>query len=161
MVRSRAIPSIFLEGIFAARVIKHPEGTPKIAEHEENLMKYFQVGTSLWSIIGLLLSMKKNNHNKGNTMSTESYNGWTNYETWRIQLEVIDGMTLEDFGFDLHEVDTDEMADVERLAEAVAELVNEVVTRDVPEGLALDLALSFIDRVDFMEIAEHLIADAR
>jgi hypothetical protein len=31
----------------------------------------------------------------------------------------------------------------------------------VPEGLALDLALSFIERVDFMEIAEHLIADAR
>ena len=94
-------------------------------------------------------------------MSTESYNGWTNYETWRIQLEVIDGMTLEDFGFDLHEVDTDDVTNVESLADSVGELVHEVVTRDVPEGLALDLALSFIERVDFMEIAEHLIADAR
>jgi len=160
MVRSRAIPSIFLEGIFAARVIKHPEGTPKIAEHEENLMKYFQVGTSLWSIIGLLLSMKKNNHNKGNTMSTESYNGWTNYETWRIQLEVIDGMTLEDFGFDLHEVDTDDVADVESLAGSLEMYTCELIEGQA-SGFALDLAHSFLARVDWVEIAEHLIADAR
>ena len=94
-------------------------------------------------------------------MTKDSYNGWANYETWRIQLEVIDGMTLEDFGFDLHEVDTADFADVESLAENVASWVHEVVTRDVPEGLALDLALSFLGRVDWIEIAEHLIADAR
>ena len=93
-------------------------------------------------------------------MTKESYNGWTNYETWRIQLEVIDGMTLEDFGFDLHEVDTDETADVERLADNVAEMVHEVVTQDA-KGFALDLAHSFLAKVDWMEIAEHLIADAR
>jgi hypothetical protein len=104
--------------------------------------------------------MMKNTNTYGVSM-TEKYNGWTNYETWRIQLEVIDGMTLEDFGYDLHEVDTDDVANVESLAENVGELVHEVVTRDVPEGLALDLALSFLDRVDWMEIAEHLIADAR
>jgi hypothetical protein len=105
--------------------------------------------------------MKNTNNNSGVSMTKDSYNGWANYETWRIQLEVIDGMTLEDFGFDLHEVDTDDVANVEALADNVAELVHEVVTRDVPEGLALDLALSFLDRVDWMEIAEHLIADAR
>jgi hypothetical protein len=104
--------------------------------------------------------MMKNSNTYGVSM-TEQYNGWTNYETWRIQLEVIDGMTLEDFGFDLHEVDTADFADVESLAENVASWVHEVVTRDVPEGLALDLALSFLDRVDWIEIAEHLIADAR
>ena len=92
---------------------------------------------------------------------TDRYNGWTNYETWRMQLEVIDGMTLEDFGFELRDVDTDEVADAERLAGIVADMVREVVLRDVPEGLALDLALSFINQVDFMEIAEHLIADSR
>jgi hypothetical protein len=91
----------------------------------------------------------------------DTYNGWANYETWRSQLEVIDGMTIEDFGFDLHEADTDDVANVESLAENVGELVHEVVTRDVPEGLALDLALSFLDRVDWVEIAEHLIEDAQ
>ena len=91
----------------------------------------------------------------------EQYNGWTNYETWRIQLEVIDGMTLEDFGFDLHEVDTDDVADVERLAAAV-----ETFTYDFTDGHASGFARvlgehSFLARVDFIEIAEHLIADAR
>ena len=112
--------------------------------------------------------MTKNTNNE-NIMSTERYNGWTNYETWRIQLEVIDGMTLEDFGFDLHEVDTDDVANVESLADNVIEMVHEVVTQSAscewhgnePSGLAYDLALSFLDRVDWMEIAEHLIADAR
>ena len=94
-------------------------------------------------------------------MTKESYNGWTNYETWRIQLEVIDGMTLQDFGFDLHEVDTDETADVESLAENVEQFVDESILGSVPNGMARDLAESFLDRVDWMEIAEHLIADAR
>jgi len=90
---------------------------------------------------------------------TEKYNGWTNYETWCIQLEVIDGMTLEDFGFDLHEVDTDEMADVEKLGMAL-----EMYTCELIEGQASGFAVpvnTFLARVDWAEIAEHLIADAR
>ena len=104
--------------------------------------------------------MNQNNNTYGVSM-TEKYNGWTNYETWRIQLEVIDGMTLQDFGFDLHEVDTDEVADVERLAEYVEQYVDEIVLGTVPNGMARDLAESFLGRVDWFEIAEHLIADAR
>ena len=93
--------------------------------------------------------------------NTTEYNGWTNYQTWRINLEVVDGMTLEDFGFDLHEVDTDEVADVESLAEAIESYVEEIVTNGVPDGLALNLAQSFLSEVDWMEIAEHIISDAR
>ena len=94
-------------------------------------------------------------------MTKEIYNGWTNYETWRIQLEFIDGLTLEDFGFNLHEVDTDDVANVESLAENVEQYVDEIVLGTVPNGMARDLAESFLGRVDWFEIAEHLIADAR
>ena len=93
--------------------------------------------------------------------NTTEYNGWTNYQTWRINLEVVDGMTLEDFGFDLHDVDTDEVADVESLAESIESYVEEIVTNGVPDGLALNLAQSFLSEVDWMEIAEHIISDAR
>lgn len=92
-------------------------------------------------------------------MST--YNGWTNYETWRINLEVVDGMTIADFGFDLHDVDTDEVAETERLAEGIESYADEVVLGETPEGLARDLAADFLNRVDWVEIAEHMIADAR
>jgi hypothetical protein len=93
--------------------------------------------------------------------NTNEYNGWTNYQTWRINLEVVDGMTLDTLGFDLHEVDTDEVADVESLAEAIESYVEEIVTNGVPDGLALNLAQSFLSEVDWMEIAEHIISDAR
>jgi hypothetical protein len=103
--------------------------------------------------------MMKNTNTYGVSM-TEQYNGWTNYETWRIQLEVIDGMTLEDFGFDLHEVDTDDVADVESVAGALEMYTCELIEGQA-SGFALDLAHTFLARVDWVEIAEHMIADAR
>lgn len=88
------------------------------------------------------------------------YNGWANYETWRIQLEVVDGMTLEDFGTDLREVDEDESASTEMLAMSVEMYVCGIIESQA-SGFALDLAQSFLAQVDWAEIAEHLIADAR
>jgi hypothetical protein len=32
----------------------------------------------------------------------EKHNGWTNYATWRVGLEVINDMSIEDFGFDVN-----------------------------------------------------------
>ena len=83
----------------------------------------------------------------------DTYNGWANYETWRVQLEVIDGMTRDDFASDEE--------DVENLAESVSQYVDEVVLGSIPDGMARDLAASFLDRVDWVEIAEHLIEDAQ
>jgi hypothetical protein len=91
---------------------------------------------------------------------SERYNGWTNYETWRINLEMLDGMTPEDFGYDLHEVDTDESSDLENLANTMELYVCELIEQDA-KGIALDLAQSFLSSVDWMEIAEHMVADAR
>jgi hypothetical protein len=88
------------------------------------------------------------------------YNGWANYETWRIQLEVVDGMTLEDFGYDLRDVDANEVTGTENLAMAVEMYVCEIIESQA-SGFALDLAQSFLAQVDWAEIADHLIADAR
>lgn len=82
-----------------------------------------------------------------------SYNGWSNYETWRVNLEFVDGMSMQDFGFD-----GTETVYAKHLGEAVENFCYDIVEGDAT-GVALDLALSFLNKVDWTEIAEHLIAD--
>lgn len=88
------------------------------------------------------------------------YNGWTNYETWRINIEVLEGMTLEDFGFDVEDVNGEDVAEWQ-VAKTIESYVEEIVTDGVSGGLALDLVNDFLNRVNWDEIAEHIIADAR
>jgi len=88
---------------------------------------------------------------------TEKYNGWTNYETWRVNLEMLDGMSCTDFG--IHPVSEDERdRDIRQLEESIETYVVELVEMDA-KGFALDLALSFLNKVDWQEIAGHMISD--
>jgi len=92
-----------------------------------------------------------------NNEGSEKYNGWTNYETWRVNLEMIDGMTLDDMGMTL--TDDDDRSDITaQLADALEAQCVELVEMDA-KGFALDLALSFLARVHWVEIAKHMIAD--
>ena len=88
------------------------------------------------------------------------YNGWDNYETWRINLEMLDGMTPEDFGFRRNEFLDEDRRDnfTVRLAEALESHVADVVEMDA-KGFALDLANRFLSRVNWTEIANHMVDD--
>ena len=86
----------------------------------------------------------------------QAYNGWTNYATWRVNLELFDGMTLEEMGFTPD--GDDRYEDEARLEEFLSEMASERVTEG-SGGLARDYALAFLDQVDYREIAEHLIED--
>ena len=88
---------------------------------------------------------------------TERYNGWTNYETWRVNLEILDGMDCTDFGVRPNEDDVDESARI--LAEALESYCAEMVELHA-NGFALDLAHSFLNKVDWQEIAEHMVEDS-
>lgn len=87
-----------------------------------------------------------------------TYNGWANYETWRVNMEMLDGMTPEDFGYDKHMLDIDDYASVEKLAGVLEMHVGDLVEMQ-SSGFALDLAQEFLVRVDWEEIAEHMIYD--
>ncbi len=81
-----------------------------------------------------------------------SYNGWTNYETWRVNLEMFDGMDIEEtFRRKPQMID---------LMEWAKEFANEMLEIDAKPGLALDYARSFISNVNWHEIAEHLLDGA-
>ena len=72
---------------------------------------------------------------------TERYNGWTNYATWRIHLEIFDGMEFED---KMH-------------SDYCEELAYEIVLGDSDKpSLKDDYATAFLDMVDWREIAHNV-----
>ena len=88
-------------------------------------------------------------------MTDTKYNGWTNYATWRVNLEMFDG---SDWG-DLYPTD---LNDVSGLSGALKNYVEEYLTESAVSGeggLVMDYALAFISDVNWYEIAEHLIEE--
>jgi hypothetical protein len=75
----------------------------------------------------------------------QTYNGWTNYATWRINLEVFDGMHSD--------IDGEKVT-----AESCEDYAKEVLSEN-GEGLALDYAMAFLANVNWHEIAGHLNED--
>ena len=78
------------------------------------------------------------------------YNGWTNYATWRVNLEMIDGLDPRDMGW--HRLDRHDLADC--IQEYVVEVLGDGCKN---EGLALDYAIAFIADVNWREVAASMI----
>ena len=90
-------------------------------------------------------------------MSDTTYNGWSNYATWRINLEVFDGMTLEDMN--TVEVDPYEVSQyLKDYAEEIIFLDSHIGGKS-PSSLMEDYARAFLQEVNWYEIAEHLVRD--
>lgn len=82
-------------------------------------------------------------------MST--YNGWTNYATWRVNLEMFDGMSARDITGRTKPSAYD-------LSEALKDMATETLEAS-GNGLALDYALAFLSEVNWAEIAKHMLED--
>jgi hypothetical protein len=83
-------------------------------------------------------------------MNLTTYNGWTNYATWRVNLEIIDGMTPKEFAGDAN-------CDVYDLGAAISTYCADLIEADSSYGLAQDFALTFLMDVDFSQIASNLL----
>jgi hypothetical protein len=82
-----------------------------------------------------------------------SYNGWTNYATWRVNLEMLGDLDLAEF--------FDEKPDLTDATDWCREYVDDYLASEVREAsLVLDYARSFISDVNWREIAQHLLNDA-
>ena len=75
---------------------------------------------------------------------SKEYNGWTNYATWRVNLEIIDGIEI----------------DTITCAEYIKEYVEDVVFGQYELGsgsrLVEDYARAFVSEVNFYEIAQSI-----
>jgi hypothetical protein len=78
----------------------------------------------------------------------KTYNGWTNYETWRVNLEVFDGVAwLDQF---------DDGLSVYDASRVLKEYAEEHIEATSTEGLARDYALAFLNAVNWFEIAQSM-----
>lgn len=85
-------------------------------------------------------------------MSDKKYNGWTNYETWRVNLEIFDGLELSDVTYQPNHAEVDTY----KVSEACKEYAEEVVLHG-SSGLVNDYAQAFLNEVNYYEIAEHMV----
>jgi hypothetical protein len=84
-------------------------------------------------------------------MTDTTYNGWTNYATWRVNLEIFDGFKV---------MDADMFNDVSELSDYLKCTAEDYIEDTSTEcGLARDYAMAFLQDVNWREIAGHLIAD--
>jgi hypothetical protein len=96
-------------------------------------------------------------------MNDKTYNGWTNYATWRVNLEVFDGWDYTENGF--HGLSTEDKSDVYDLAEYLKDFAEEIIFEGCsyderrPDNLVADYARAFLSDVNWHEIATHMIED--
>lgn len=83
------------------------------------------------------------------TETRTTYNGWTNYATWRIALEWFDNFNPNRWETDVYNLSKECQQYVEETLEEMT----------VQSTLVLDYALAFTSEVNWYEIAEHLIND--
>jgi hypothetical protein len=74
-------------------------------------------------------------------MTDETYNGWTNYETWRVNLEMFDADFSSDNDLDAYD-----------LGQNLRDMALETVGGQA-SGIALDYAEAFLNSVNWYEIA--------
>ena len=84
--------------------------------------------------------------------NSSTYNGWTNYATWRVNLEMFDGMSARD-------ITGRNLPTVSELREALQQYAEEIIEQTSDEGLARDYAFAFLSDVDWNEIANNMLVD--
>jgi len=85
-------------------------------------------------------------------MTDTTYNGWTNYATWRVNLEMFDG-------WDADQLDALTMGDTHNLSKQLKDYAEQLLSDTNPQGLALDYAFAFLGEVNWYQIAQRMVND--
>ena len=80
------------------------------------------------------------------------YNGWTNYATWRVNLEIFDGLDPRDMGW--HKLDKYDLADC--LKEYAIDMLQD---QSPAISLVFAYAMAFVSEVNWLEIAGHMLEE--
>lgn len=92
-------------------------------------------------------------------MTRKEYNGWTNYETWLVKLWMDNDQGSQEFFADLAETYLKRNTSVSSFADQIKE-EHEAMLPEV-SGFAADLLNGAMSEVNWQEIAESLLNDAK
>ena len=85
-------------------------------------------------------------------MSTE-YNGWTNWETWKVNLELLDGLDSSDLSIEHYTQD-----EYYEAGEVIREFVEEVICHEYEAGgFVTGIVSGFLSDVNWSELAKMFI----
>jgi hypothetical protein len=87
-----------------------------------------------------------------------SYNGWSNYATWRVSMEMFDGFDVQD-AYPAEVAENDAYGLSLQLKNYADNLVCDPF--DDSRLFAVDYARAFLKDVNFYEIATHLLNDIK
>jgi hypothetical protein len=82
---------------------------------------------------------------------TDKYNGWTNYATWRVMLEIFDGYAYDQ--------DADHVVTADDCEAYVSEILDTYDGAHSEQTLTRDYADAFLGEVNWYEIAGHINDD--
>jgi hypothetical protein len=97
-------------------------------------------------------------------MTDKTYNGWSNYATWRINLEIFDDLDISEFHGIEDKVDP-ELICLHTFSEALKDYAEECIfsghNANAPQycNLIEDYARAFLSDVNWYEIAKHMVND--
>lgn len=80
-------------------------------------------------------------------LNDNKYNGWSNYATWRVNLEILGDIEWAE----------DDKPTIEYLKDIVENCVFDNLAER--NGLAVDYARAFLNEVNYHEILEHILED--
>lgn len=91
-------------------------------------------------------------------MSDTTYNGWSNYATWRVNLEVFDGIVPNEL-YGIDDVEPNIYAISLQLKSYAEDCIFSGHDSNAPQycNLIEDYARAFLDEVNWYEIAKHLV----
>lgn len=89
-----------------------------------------------------------------------TYNGWTNYATWRVNLEIFDSLELGDFwGYESTKASEIDAYDFGQVMKDYAEEILQEQANGDGNNLVFSYAMAFISDVNWTEIAKHKIEE--
>ena len=88
-------------------------------------------------------------------MNDTKYNGWANYTTWRVNLEMLDGLELSDLFYD----EGSDLNDPYDIGQELKAYVEGAIENDEGSALVKGYAYAFLDDVNWREIAEHKLSE--